>query len=39
MRLMLHQLQTKDKQAQKIRAEHSESLEDIDGMLHHQSLL
>ena len=38
MRLRLHELQAKDKQAQKTRAEHLEGWDNIDGVLHHQSL-
>ena len=38
MRLRLHKLQAKDKQAQKTKAEQSEGWEDLDGVLHHQGL-
>ena len=38
MRLRLQELQAKDKQARKTRAEHSEGWDNIDGMLHHQGL-
>ena len=38
MRLRLQELQAKDKQGRKTRAEHSEGWDDIDGVLHHQGL-
>ena len=36
MRLKLHELQAKNEQAQKTRAEHSEGWDNIDGVLHYQ---
>ena len=38
MRLRLQELQEKDAKAQKIRTEKRKSWEEIDGLLHHQSL-
>ena len=38
MRLRLLELQAKEKQARKTRAEHSEGWDDIDSVLHHQGL-
>ena len=38
MRLRLHKLQAKDKQAWKIKAEHSKGWEDINRVLHYQDL-
>ena len=38
MRLKLHKLQAKDKQARKTKAEHSKNWDNIDGMLHYQDL-
>ena len=38
MRLRLQELQAKDKQAQKTKAEHSEGCNNIDGVLHYQDL-
>ena len=38
MRLRLHKLQAKDKQAWKTKAEHSEGWDDIDSVLHYQDL-
>ena len=38
MRLRLHELQAKDKQARKTRAEHSEGWDNINGVLYYQGL-
>ena len=38
MKLRLHKLQAKDKKARKTRAENSEGWDDINGVLHYQSL-
>ena len=38
MRLRLQELQVKDEQARKTRAEYSEGWDDINGVLHHQSV-
>ena len=35
IKLRLHKLQTKDKQARKTRAKHSEGWDNIDGVLHY----
>ena len=39
MRLRLQELQAKEEQARKTRAENSEGWDNIDGVLHHQGLL
>ena len=39
MGLRIHEVQAKNKQAQKTRAEHSKSWDNIDGVLHYQGLL
>ena len=39
MRLRRQELQSKDEQARKTRAEHSKGWDNIDGVLHHQGLL
>ena len=38
IKLRLYKLQAKDKQAQKTRVKHSESWDDINGVLHYQGL-